>query len=618
MSAVELEHSKVKGSLLSDLSKIRVLFGEKDKFRFVAIFLIMCIGSILEAVGIGIIPAFVSFLMSPSSITKIEWLGEWTTQLPDEPTFNLMLVASLLLLGFMLLKALFLAFVYYAQNRIVQGFRRRLSCRMFSAYQRAPYDWLLQRSTPELQRNILTDISQVVVGIIMPVLDLIMATLMTIFIVAAMIMTTPTVTLLGVVITGGGVILVIRMFRKRLELTGEVLHRETETIIQSIQQGFGALVDARIAQCEAYLAGRFRRSITIQSKFNVIRNVIMRSTPLAVELTAVAGLLFIFLFIVGGADSTADTIPILSVLGVATIRLKQVFTRVAAQINLLHSSRAYIHNLISDIQTMNEFTKRNHENGASICVSELGRFERLKLNGVSYTYPNSDVAAIKKVSLELRRGESIGLVGPTGCGKSTLVNLILGLLEPTEGNITVNDVDIFSIIDNWRNHLGYIPQSVFLIDDTIRANIAFGVAAKEIDEAQLNSAVNSAQLDSFIEELPDGVDTVIGERGVRLSGGQRQRIGIARALYFNPEVLVMDEATSSLDNRTEADVVEAINNIKAGRTIIIIAHRLSTVEDCDRLYLFRSGELLEQGTFNELQTKSAEFRHITAASDRSH
>jgi ATP-binding cassette subfamily C protein len=244
-----------------------------------------------------------------------------------------------------------------------------------------------------------------------------------------------------------------------------------------------------------------------------------------------------------------------------------------------------------------------------------GGFERLELNDVVYTYPNVEDPAVNGVSLELKRSESIAFVGTTGCGKSTLVNLILGLLEPQSGAIRVNGSDIFSKLPAWRHFLGYIPQTIFLLDDSIRANIAFGIPPDEVSEEQLRLSLKSACLDMFVESLSEGIDTIVGERGVRLSGGQRQRIGIARALYFDPEVLVMDEATSALDNKTEAEVMQAIQNLKKGRTLIMVAHRLSTVEDCDRLYYLQKGELIAQGSYDELIKRSEAFRETAGAVD---
>jgi len=601
-------------SLWRDISSLRILFVRRDKLRLAVMLVLMFAGSTLEAVGIGIIPGFVAFLMKPASLARFEWLGEWTASLPDTPSSSLMLWASLLLIGFMVGKSLFLAFVYYVQFQIVNGFRVRLSCRMFSAYQGAPYEWLLQRSTSEIQRNIINDVNQVVTGIMMPLLDVVMAFLMTLFIVLAMLMTTQPIALLGVAITAGGVGLVIWVFRRQMGKAGTAQRRENKNIIQSIQQGFGALVDSRIVGCEACLRESFKTSIVTQSRMAVIAGSINKSVPLAIETVALAGLLVIFLIISYGSPSLADAVPVMSVLGVATIRLRQVAGRVVVQFNLLNQNRAFIPELVRDIKELETIERQRWQrlDQRPEVATKLASFERLELEKVSYAYPDTDARAVQNVSLSLERGEAIAFVGVTGCGKSTMVNLILGLLEPQSGTIKVNGVDIFSSIVDWRKHLGYIPQTIFLLDDTIRANIAFGEPNDQVVEAKLHKALRSARLDEFVSGLPQGLDTMVGERGVRLSGGQRQRIGIARALYFDPEVLVMDEATSALDNKTEVEVMEAIHALKKERTLIMIAHRLSTVEDCDRLYFFDKGNLVASGSFESLHQSVPGFTEMVS------
>ncbi len=232
------------------------------------------------------------------------------------------------------------------------------------------------------------------------------------------------------------------------------------------------------------------------------------------------------------------------------------------------------------------------------------------MENVTYFYPHAKMPALDAVSLHVEKGQAIAFVGSTGCGKSTLVNVILGLLEPKSGHVRVNGTDIQQDLTGWRSQLGYIPQSIFLVDDTIRANVAFGVPSEDVDEQQLQAALCSARLDEFIETLPLRDRTVVGEQGIRLSGGQRQRLGIARALYQDPEVLVMDEATSALDNTTEVEVMKAIQNMKKGRTLILIAHRLSTVEACDRLYYMRDGRIEHSGSYETLKQISTSFREM--------
>ena len=599
--------------LLKDVNKLRPLISKKDKRKLVALLGLMFLGSVLEAVGIGAIPAYVSLVMNPSSLAEIPWVGHWFTGLPDEISVDLLLWASGLLLGFIVLKNLFLTFVFYIQARVVRSQRVKLGDRVFKVYQLAPYEWHLQHSSSDLLRSIHNDTAQVVDGILMPVLNLIMALIMTSVIIVILVLSTPVVTLMALMATGIGLFTVIHIFQNHLRQIGGINWHETREMIKAIQQGFGSLIDARIIGCQDYLNKVYRRSLKRYTKAQLHQQTIQKSTPYAMETFAVLGLLTILLLLVKGADSLGEILPIIALLGVVMLRLKQLAGQIAAAINQMNVARAFIPGIVNDIAELEAIESTQHAHVSAIKI--VDNFRVLKLEKVTYTYPENEVPAVRDISLELRRGESIAFVGATGCGKSTLVNLTLGLLEPKTGRITVNGTDIDQDMKGWRSHLGYIPQAIYLVDDTIRANVAFGIPPNEVNEDQLWSALRSARLDQYVLALPNGLDSVVGERGVRLSGGERQRLGIARALYPGPEVLVMDEATSALDNKTEEEVMQAIQNLKKGRTLIMIAHRLSTVEDCDRLYFLQDGQLKNGGHYNELVQNSAAFRGMAVANN---
>lgn len=594
--------------LLKDLNKLRFLLSRRDKWKFLFLFIFMFGASILEAIGVGIIPFFVALIMKPSALSDNRWIGSWFTGLLDVASVQLVGWASLALITFLLLKNIILLTVYYCQSRIMNMQRVRLSDRMFRVYQSAPYDWLLQRSTAELQRNIDQDTAIIMNGVLMPCFEFVMSILMGGFIVVVMLFSTPGPAFLGLLITGVGLFFVIRVSQNTLRHIGFVMHTEAKESIKAIQQGFGALIDARISGCESYLNQMYRRSLVRRAKVEIQRQVISRATPFSMEMLAIGGMLIIIFMLVYTKHSMESVLPLFSLLAVATLRLKQVATRMAQSINTINASRVYIPGIVNDLAELDSLERLRRRKATG--NEHISKFNVLNIRNITYTYPGSDTPAVNDVSLKLSRGESIAFVGQTGCGKSTLVNIVLGLLEPAAGCIDVNGVDISKDMGGWRSILGYIPQEIFLIDDTIHANIAFGVPADAVSEEQLWSALQSAQLDNFIRTLPLGLNTVVGERGVRLSGGQRQRLGIARALYSNPEVLIMDEATSALDNKTESDVMHTIQRLKKNRTFIIVAHRLSTVADCDCLYFLRNGSLEECGSFEELKQKCAGFSEM--------
>lgn len=597
--------------IFKDLGQLRPIIARQDRWKFLLLFGLMFTGSILEAIGIGAIPAFVTMVMKPSALAENRWVGEWFVGLPDQITIELLLWASGGLFAFIVLKNLFLTFVFYIQTRIVTIQRVKLSDRMFKIYQAAPYEWHLQRSSSDLLRSIQTDTAQVLSGVVMPFLDLLMAMIMTVVIVSVMVMSTPGVTLLALLVTGFGLFLVIRTFQKKLRSFGLVFRRETKELIKAIQQGFGSLVDSRILGCESYLNKAHRDSLVRWSKAAIHQTTIQKATPYAMEVFSVLGLLIILLLLVKGVqsgESLGQILPIIALLGVVMVRLKQLASQIAGSINTMNAARVYIPAIVEDLNELSAIEDKRKKLTSEVRL--INDFQTLKLDNVNYAYPNTVTPAIRNISLELKRGESIAFVGATGCGKSTLVSLILGLLDVQEGSIKVNDIDIVRDLDGWRAQLGYIPQSVYLIDDTIRGNVAFGMSESEVDESQLWRALDTACLSSFVKTLPEGVDTVIGEGGVRLSGGQRQRLGIARAIYPDPEVLVMDEATSALDNKTEEVVMQAIQNLKQNRTLIMIAHRLSTVEECDRLYFLSEGKIESVGSIEELMQNSVSFQEM--------
>jgi len=310
------------------------------------------------------------------------------------------------------------------------------------------------------------------------------------------------------------------------------------------------------------------------------------------EILTIAGLGVLVVTMVGSGRELDSILPVLGLFGAAAFRLLPAVNRLVGSLQLITLNRPLVEDLYRDLALP---TKLNES------LSRIDNFtETIDLDEISFSYKNAPKPALHGVSLTVRRGEAVGLVGPSGSGKSTLVDVLLGLLAPQSGGVRVDGKDIQDDLRAWQNQIGYVPQSIFLIDDSLRNNVAFGIPKSKIDEQAVRDAIRSAQLEEFVATLPNGLDTVVGERGVRLSGGQRQRIGIARALYHNPSVLVLDEATSSLDTETEHGVMQAVQALQGDKTVIIVAHRLSTVEYCDRLYRLEDSRIVDEGSFEEV------------------
>lgn len=573
---------------LKDLNLLRPYIARHDKWKFVIVLALMVVAACFEAVGLGAVPVFITLMMEPSRLAGLPVVGGWFAGMPEQTTAGIMVGGSLGLLGVYLLKNVYLVAVYYVQNIVVEDQRIKLSSRVFQAYQNAPYEWHLQRNSAEFIRNVNLDTRVIIDEILMPFMAVIMSSIMTVVVTIVLMAATPGMALLAVFIVGSGFIVVISGFRKILHRLGEIIKQENKQSVQAVMQGMGAIIDARILHCEEYLNMIFRNSIKRLARAQTLRKTLSLSSPYIIEMLCILGMLLVLISLVVRAGDLHSQFSLLSLFGVATIRLRQSMGVAAGSIQLINVARSSIPHIVKDLAAIDNLL---FEKNARKQSTTIGDFQRLELRGVSYYYSGSDTPAVRDINLELNRGESIAFIGTTGCGKSTLANIILGLLQPQAGSVKVNGVDIHQDMDGWYRNIGYIQQAIFLVDDTIRANVAFGQPGEEIKEEQVWKVLHTACLDEFVRSLPDGLDTVVGERGVRLSGGQRQRLGIARALYRNPAVIVMDEATSALDNETEAAVMRAIKDLRRDRTFIMIAHRLSTVEECERRYEIEAGKI---------------------------
>jgi ATP-binding cassette subfamily C protein len=352
----------------------------------------------------------------------------------------------------------------------------------------------------------------------------------------------------------------------------------------------------------------FEREVNGVYLHQAFQRVISQIPKPFLEVLAILAVLVVTVTFILLGRSLTEMLPVLALLAVAVVRMVPAFNSITSSLTAIRYQRSSLE-LVCDELLQFEQTPRSSRSTAQRDSSVIHPLrEAVRLEEVEYVYPNSSQKALDKISLTIRAGEVVALIGSSGAGKSTVVDVILGLLTPVSGRVMIDNWDLQDNPPAWQRQIGYIPQDIYLLDDTIRRNIAFGLVDEAIDEQAVAAALVAAQLDEFIATLPDGLDTVIGNRGIRLSGGQRQRVGIARALYHNPRVLVMDEATSALDNETEREVIAAINRLRGDRTIIMIAHRLTTVRSCDRLYLLDGGRIVDSGDYDELSNRHHELR----------
>ena len=596
------------------LKKIFALLHAGDKFKLFILFLMMLMAALLEVIGIGMIPVFVSIIAAPETILNIEWLIPVRAMLRIETGGDLLIYGAIFLIVVFILKNLYILFYNYIKIRFIWSRFSSIGSNLFKCYMYAPYDFHLRRNTSELLRNVTQETSMLTNHVISPFLVIAMDVVLITGIFTMLIWMEPLNTLIVFVILGGGGALFLRLLRKKIRIYGKTALNDRMKMIRSVNDGLGGFKDARVLNREKWFFQRFSNNIKSYGKSQMFNQVASMATKPVIETIAITGLLLIALLLYWQGRSVETVIPVMTLFGAATYKLMPA---IQAMMKALTNLRYYIFSLdplYDDTLELKDKAKKHKTDKAG----SVGKEKRTKLNfsdkirfeKTSYSYPGSEFEAVKNLTISINKGEAVGFVGPSGAGKTTLMDMLLGLLEPQNGRITVDGIDIQSDISAWKENIGYIPQFIFLSDDTIRRNIAFGLPDNEIKEEKLQNAINAAQLNELIDSLPKGIDTIIGERGTRLSGGQRQRIGIARAIYNNPQVLIMDEATSALDNITEKFVIRAVEKLKGERTIIMIAHRLTTVRNCDRLFYMDKGRIKDSGTYDELIGKNSEFKRM--------
>ena len=595
--------------MFKEINKLSPFFTIKDKLYYVLLFFLMIIGALFDVLGVGVVPAFVATLAAPEMITENQYLGPFIQKFGITDNLELVRWGCLILIIAFILKNGYLSLLRYFQIRLTEFHWVKLSHRLFNSYMAAPYEFHVSKNKAELLRNVYSETKEIFTGVINPLLNMILGLMLSSGIILLLIITTPSVAILGILVVGGGSWAILRVIKNRLKYYGVEAKKERKETIKSVNQGMEAVIDAHVLEREKYFVSIFKNSVARLARFDRLRLFINKSSTYILETISVIGLLVILLFLLDRYN-VQELVPIMALFGTAVIRLRASLGQIVSGVSMIQYGLASIPNVVDDLHLLSEEHKVLIQKNRSKIVKPLVFKDNLIISDLSYYYPGSEEPALENINIEIKAGSSVAFIGSTGSGKTTLVNIILGLLHPSKGDVLVDGKSIFENISGWRSKIGYIPQQIYLLDDSIASNIAFGLEKDQIDYDKLNHAIEASQLNEFVESLEKGVHTIVGERGSRISGGQRQRIGMARALYNNPDVLIMDEATSALDNRTENLVMEALMHLKEDRTFIMIAHRLSTVQSCDQLHLLKNGKLSARGTFDELSEHSNEFRDM--------
>lgn len=592
--------------IMGSLKNLYQLFSKREKIKVIGLTGLMIIVAMMEMVGIGAIPAFILVVASPEKVLAHPLTGPITQWFGISDSRELLIVGSVGLIGFFILKGLLTALINYIKIRFIQYKYVELSGRLFSSYMLSPYTFHLNHNSSELLRNVIAETSHIVYGVLTPLMHIALSAVTMLFVVSLLIFVEPVFSIVALAGLGLFSWLSMRFVKDKTTSYGKQEMREREVSNKAVLEGLSGIKDARVLGREESFLSRFKCSVKLMARAQFFIRMVQESIRPVFETVTVMGVLGLALFLTAKDQSIESIIAVLALFAAATYRLMPTFNQLLTHITTFRYHIFSVTPVYNDIKELQNFT----ENPASEKTEALSFKSTIKINALSYSYPNNDVKALDNISILIPRGSAIALIGESGAGKTTLVDVLLGLLKPQEGSILVDNVDIFKNTRGWQKCIGYIPQSIYLKDDSIKNNVAFGIAESEISDVAFWRAAEAAQLTEFIQRLPGKENTHIGEHGVRLSGGQRQRIGIARALYHNPQLLIIDEGTSALDNITETYVIDAINKLKGERTIIMIAHRLTTVQACDKLYIMENGKILDHGSYEELLKKSLKFQSM--------
>lgn len=576
---------------------------------------VIFLSALFSTVGIAAIMPFLSLVANPEVVNESPWLNRAYQASGLESTNAFLFAVGVLTLALLMISNALRALTDWRILSFVRGLQYRISCRLFAQYLSEPYSFYLSRNTSRLSQRLLAEVNSVMTGVLVPGFRGLVQLVVAVFILALLVAVDPLLALfvaLGLGVAYAGIYFAIR--RRQLRLGREWVAANAQRF-RVASEAFGGIKDVKALGRERHFVDRFKQPSREFARA-VASNEAMAELPrYALEAVAFGGILVIVLYLLGSGRSPASALPVLGLYAFAAYRLmpslQQIFKSVS-QVRFHSTALEELHRDLASVGEASEDVTPEPADGARPDVAPMEFAREVRLEDVSFTYPGADGPSLRAVNMVLPRNQMIGLVGPTGSGKTTLVDLLLGLYMPSGGRIIADDVPLSSaLLPAWRQQVGYVPQAIFLSDQTVAENIAFGIPATEIDREAVERAAATAQLHEFVLALPDGYDTIVGERGVRLSGGQRQRIGIARALYHDPDVLILDEATSALDTITEDAVMEAISRLSGRKTMVIIAHRLSTVMECDGIYLLDRGEVVGSGTYEELRGAHSMFRAMT-------
>ena len=581
------------------------------------IFIALIIRGVFEIVGVASIMPFMAVVSNSDVIQTNQFLKWAYTFFSFETSRHFLLALGLFAFLALVFNNLLAALTDWFLIKFIHMRGHVLAQRLLAGYLKKPYSWFLSRNTADMGANILNEVANYMKGVLRPFIEMLARSIVSLFIMGLLIKVDPFLALVVSLTLGGAYGVIFYFVRKRLTRAGKDRVYDSRRQFKYINESLTGIKDIKVLGREKYFFDSFSKHSYRANYNQAIYQIVSQLPRYALEMVAFGGILLIVLYFIALRQNTDNIIPLIALYAFAGYRLMPALQGVFGGMTSLKFNIPVLHRILEALENgvQDESIMDNWQGGEGVI---LNLSDTIEMNDIEYTYPEGERKVLNGLDLTISANTTVGLVGTTGAGKTTLVDILLGLFQPDKGSLTIDGIPLKEEnCRQWRNNVGYVPQNIFLCDDTVINNIALGVTPENIDFSSVEKAARLADIHDFImQELPEGYNTVIGERGVRLSGGQRQRLGIARAMYHDPDVIIMDEATSSLDGVTEDNIIKAIHTLAKKKTIIMIAHRLKTLHECDIIHFLNEGKLYASGSYEELYSTCTLFRELAEAGGR--
>ena len=578
--------------------KLSSILDKQQKVKIAGLMVMILIGGLLETAGVSLILPFLYAILDEQTFAANEYVIYFMSLFGMKSTKSFIFFLLGALIFMYVFKSVYLIFMTYVQSRFVNRNRCRCTTNLLSQYLHKPYEYYLYAETSTILRTIYGDMDNIF-NLLLQCMNLAAELVVSVCLGVFLLFVDFKMMFVVVGLLLAVTIFITKVIKPRLNTVGEAAREEQAGLYKWILQSVTGIKDVKVHDKSDYFTGRYYNNASAYANYQIKNNVLTNLPRLLIETVAIVGILLYVGFSMATGVEMASLLPLISAFALAAMRLLPSVNRVntyMANIAYYESALNYIYENV-DTEALSRQEELDAYRLANPNTTRINLEKEIELRDITFAYPNTDKKIFDQADMKIPVGKSVGVVGASGAGKTTIVDVLLGLLELQNGTITSDGTNIFDNYGAWLAHVGYIPQTIYMLDDSIRNNIAFGVKEEDIDDGRVWEVLEQAQMKEFVEQLPDKLDSQIGERGVRISGGQRQRLGIARALYHDPELLIFDEATSALDNDTETAIMEAIDTLHGQKTMVIIAHRLRTIENCDIIYEVKDGKIsMQRGT----------------------